>query len=145
MTKARSNSSRHRGWNYPTPDYIIDANMVVLGHSRPALKDPGLPSSAAAQPVQSAGGEEAYPTHFLKVAALGFTIARGHGFSDGNKRTAYLIMKQTLAWNGYDLRWETQTLIVVMSAVAAGHMTREGLQLALVIGCGLDPTDPNLP
>lgn len=145
MRRGGRNSYRHRGWAYPSAAYIVDANMAILGHARPALKDVGLPGSASAQPVQSAGGADAYPSHFLRVAALGYTIARGHGFSDGNKRTAYLVMKRTLAWNGYELRWEAQTVVVTMSILAAGHMTREGLRLALVIGCGLDPADENLP
>ncbi len=137
-------SYRHRGWRLPSLRFVLEANAAVLDAAQPRLHDSALVESAVNQPVQSAGGEEAYPGLFTKIAALGFSLARNHGFADGNKRTAFAIMKITLDWNGHYLGWSDDTTIIVMSTVAAGYLNRDGLRLALVIGCGLDPTDPNL-
>lgn len=87
---------------------------------------------------------DAYHTFFDKVSALGTFVATNHPFSDGNKRTSLLLMVQTLAWNGYTLRLSSDARIIMMTTLAAGHLSREGLKLALVIGCKLDPEDPQL-
>lgn len=89
------------------------------------------------------GGDDAYPGHFAKVAAIGYTIARCHAFPDGNKRTAFLCMLMTLSWSGHHLSWDEQLVITIMSLVASGELTQEGLRKALLLGCGLDPNDPN--
>lgn len=107
------------------------------------MRDLGLVASAIEAPVASAGGEDAYPSRFLKVAALGWALAKNHGFVDGNKRTAFLMMSLTLGWNGYHLKWGPETVITVMTLVAAGELSREGLSMALALGCGLDPGDLN--
>lgn len=139
------NHRRYRGWRYPTLAFVLDANAGVLGNPKAAVRDEGLIDSAVQAPVASAGGEDAYPTHFLKVAALGWAIANNHGFVDGNKRTAYLIMRLVLDWNGYYLGWSTETVITVMTLTAAGHLDREGLSFALALGCGLDPASTSIP
>jgi prophage maintenance system killer protein len=55
--------------------------------------------SAAEQPFQAGFGQEFYPTIFDKAACLFFSIAGGHIFSNGNKRTAVLALDQFLAAN----------------------------------------------
>ncbi len=60
-------------------------------------------------PVRSVGEEDLYPTLFTKVAALGFFIARNHPFADGNKRTSFAVVADTLEKNDYYLQWEEST------------------------------------
>ncbi len=64
-------------------DHIIDASGGSKGYH-----DEGLIKSALARPLHSVMGEDAYPDVFSKAAALLDSIARNHGFRDGNKRTA---------------------------------------------------------
>jgi death on curing protein len=54
--------------------------------------DLNLLESAAQQPFQSGFGVDFYPTVYDKAACLFFSIAGGHIFSNGNKRTAVLAL-----------------------------------------------------
>lgn len=140
-------SYRHRGWDFPTLGFVIGLNAEIIGvpPATVAQRDLSLAESAVHQPVQTVHGEDAYGRLFLKTAALGYSIANNHAFIDGNKRTAFTTMKLTLYWNGCHLDWDVMTATVVMSLVANSHIERQGLELALILGCGFDPTDPNIP
>ena len=83
-------------------------------------------------------------TFFEKVAALGFLVARNHPFSDANKRTALGVMYHALKWNGHYLTWTSDAEIIVISLLGAGHLDKEGLKHALILGCGLDIMDSTL-
>ncbi len=139
---------KYRGWVFPTFGFALAIHERALneGGGLPGFKDRGLVLSALNCPVESAGGEDAYYTLFDKVAALGWRVGSNHGFSDGNKRTSLLLTEATLNWNGYYLinSWTPATRELVFSLIGAGHMKREGLKHALLLGCGLDPlrSDP---
>src|SRR4029077_14725128 len=62
--------------------------------------DLNLLESAAQQPFQSGFGVDFYPTVYDKAACLFFSIAGGHIFTNGNKRTAILALDQFLMVNG---------------------------------------------
>ena len=57
--------------------------------------------SAAARPFSTVGGSDAYPTPFLKAAALFHSIAGNHSFHNGNKRAALLSTLYFLSEHGY--------------------------------------------
>ena len=57
------------------------------------------------------------------AAAYIYGIATSHGFSDGNKRTAWVIGRLFLALNGEKLVFKEIDAINFMLAVAAGNMT----------------------
>ena len=61
--------------------------------------DPNLLESAVEQPFQGGFGQDFYPTIYDKAACLFFSIAGGHIFSNGNKRTAVLALDQFLLAN----------------------------------------------
>jgi death-on-curing protein len=61
--------------------------------------DRNLLESAVQQPFQAAFGQDCYPTIYDKAACLFFSIAGGHIFSNGNKRTAVLALDQFLLAN----------------------------------------------
>lgn len=54
-----------------------------------------------------------------------YGIATSHGFSDGNKRTAWVIGRLFLAINGATLAFKEVDAINFMQAVAAGMMTEQ--------------------
>ncbi|PLR86442.1 type II toxin-antitoxin system death-on-curing family toxin [Bacillus sp. V33-4] len=54
-------------------------------------------------PYAGYGDFEKYPSIVEKAAVYLYYLASGHGFIDGNKRTAYLSVFTFLDWNGYDL------------------------------------------
>jgi len=94
---------------YPTVEEVaeINASLPRCGH----VRDAGLLASAVGRPSQTAFGEDAYPTFWLKTAALFESLACNHAFLDGNKRTAVIAMIHMLNWNGYDLEAEQCDLI----------------------------------
>src|SRR3989344_4530809 len=66
------------------------------------LRDLGLLESAVARPESSFGGEDLYPTIFLKAGALVHSLLMNHQFVDGNKRTAMFSVMTFLELNGYN-------------------------------------------
>ena len=56
----------------------------------PPVRDVGLLASAVARPQAIVGGEDAYPTVWLKAAALLQSIVNNHALVDGNKRLGWL-------------------------------------------------------
>ena len=50
----------------------------------------GLLASAVARPQTTVGGEDAYPTMWLKAAALLQSVVGNHALVDGNKRLGWL-------------------------------------------------------
>jgi death-on-curing protein len=59
------------------------------GGGSPGIRSVGGLDAAAERPLTILFGEEQFPTHFDKAAALMDSIIRRHPFVDGNKRTAF--------------------------------------------------------
>lgn len=134
---------RHRGWSFPTPAliHLIHDGILETSPGRAGVAHEGVLESAASKPVESAFGADAYPTLFGKVAALGYTLAHDHGFSDGNKRTALEVMTLTLKRNGFAPNPTEREAATVMVLTAMGFLTVPGLRVALMAWCGIDPAD----
>jgi death on curing protein len=134
---------RYRGYKYPTEAFILNLHTQILQESggREGLNNPGVIASAVNKPHQSVGGEDAYSTLFTKVAAIGLTLAHDHPFSDGNKRTAYTVMLATLEANTYYPQPSEREAATVMVLVAMGLLGIAGLRIALMMWCGIDPSD----
>ncbi len=80
-------------------DDVIELARRLLGDP-PPIRDAGLLGSAIARPQTSVGGEDAYPTLWLKAAALLQSIASNHALVDGNKRLGWLATAVFLEING---------------------------------------------
>ncbi len=80
--------------------------------------------SALAQPRQTFGGKELYPTLAEKAAALGHSLVQNHPFVDGNKRTAHAAMEVFLLLNGHEIAASVEEQERVMLGVASGTMER---------------------
>ena len=70
-------------------DDLLDLARTLLGDS-PPIRDVGLLASAVARPQTTVGGEDAYPTIWLKAAALLQSVVGNHALVDGNKRLGWL-------------------------------------------------------
>ncbi|HHY73788.1 MAG TPA: type II toxin-antitoxin system death-on-curing family toxin [Bacillus bacterium] len=92
---------------YLTEKEVILINALVIRRYSPkeqiGVKLPELLNSAVYRPQQSLFENEAYPTIWLKAAALFESLAKKHSFHNANKRTAFASMKQFLWLNGYTL------------------------------------------
>ena len=61
------------------------------------------------------------------AAAYGFGLARNHGYSDGNKRIAFVAMGVFLDMNGLELIVEEPDVVETILALADGQMSEEAL------------------
>jgi death on curing protein len=134
---------RYRGHRYPTEKYVfaIHESVLAAAGGRHGINNAGVIASAVSKPVQSIGGDDAYPTLFTKIAAIGLTLAHDHPFSDGNKRTALTVMLATLEANRFYPNPTEREAITIMVLVAMGLLDIAGLRIALMIWCGIDPSD----
>jgi death on curing protein len=90
---------------YLTLGEVVELHRLVLAAAggAPGIRDLGALESAAAQPRASFGGSDLHPTLIEKAGALGFALAQGHPFVDGNKRVAHAAMATFLLLNGADI------------------------------------------
>ena len=89
------------------------------------IRDFNLLESALAQPRQTFGCTELYPTLVEKATALGFSLIMNHPFVDGNKRVGHAAMEVFLVLNGYEIKAPLEEQEQVILDIAAGKMSRE--------------------
>ncbi len=149
MPSAKKYTFRHRGFDYPTVAYLCLLNDKIIDESPELNESKGIHNqnlleSVQHKPVNSAHGQDAYPTLFTKVAAIGHEIAHGHIFNNGNKRTAIQTMVLTLAWNDYRKQPNQKSMELAVLLTAAGFLNVDGLRMALLYAYGLDEKDQTL-
>lgn len=95
-------------------------------HGGPSgVRDAGMLASALARPVnQWAYGEDDL---CALAAAYAFGLARNHPFTDGNKRTAWVVARLFLRKNGLALAYDEREAIRTVEALAAGKLSEEEL------------------
>lgn len=93
----------------------------------PNLRDLNLLDSAAEAAFQTFDGAELYPTKEEKGARLGFSLIANHAFADGNKRIGMHVMLTFLEVNGIRLKYDSDDIVRIGLAVAAGTMNYEAL------------------
>ena len=99
---------------------VHEAQLAEHGGSA-SVRDPGLPASALARPLNLAAYDDEADAALL-AAAYGFGMARNHPFIDGNKRTAFVCTELFLALNGYRLQADDAVCVGTMLALAAGDL-----------------------
>lgn len=102
----------------------LQAQVIAESGGLAGIIDLGRIESAVAQPQMSFGGIDVYPSVATKAAALAYSLARNHGFADGNKRIAHAALELFLARNGYDLLDEVDEQEAIFLRLAAGTLTR---------------------
>jgi death-on-curing protein len=111
--------------DYLTVDDLLEIAAGVLGEVQ--LRDPGLLASAAARPMTTVFGDDAYPTFADKAAALMHSLARNHPLVDGNKRLAWSAARAFCLLNGHDLRYTVDDAEALVLSVAAGETDVPGI------------------
>lgn len=89
------------------------------------VRDRGLLEAALAQPYQTFGGSELYPSIEEKAARLTFGLVENHPFADGNKRTATAILIAFLRANGRRFKPRHSELTDNIVSLAAGKMSAD--------------------
>lgn len=118
----------------------MDAQTIVFIHehlteffadkadpiSPPGVKDLSTIESAAARPLATAGGQDAYPTVFMKAAALFHSITCNHSFHNGNKRVALLSTLYFLSEHSWLVdRCNDDEMYEFTRKIAAHEVTKE--------------------
>jgi len=108
---------------------VLDVEAEVLYHAAQL----NLADSALHAPATSFGGHELYPTFAAKAAVLCVRLCNNHALPDGNKRVAYLALREFVARNGYS--WtppvddgpDGDETVKTMWGVAAGQIDEHEL------------------
>jgi death on curing protein len=99
---------------------LLEIAAGVLGEV--AVRDAGLLAAAAARPLTTVFGEDAYPTFEDKAAALLHSLVRNHALVDGNKRLAWSACRIFHLINGRDLAYSVDDAEHLMLSAAAGTL-----------------------
>lgn len=110
---------------YINAQFLPATPIHTIVEGKRAVRDIGLLEAAAARPMQSVFGEDAYPTLEDKATALLHSIARNHPFADGNKRTGTVAAALMLAVNGRRVEWQAEEALERIVGLAEGGITPE--------------------
>jgi death-on-curing protein len=120
-------------WRYlDLADYLVIAEAAT-GIPATTLMRTGqlhLAESALSAPAASFGGVEFYPEFEVKAAVLCARITKNHALPDGNKRTAYLCLREFVERNGR--LWQQSDAdpdetVTIIEGLAAGEVSEEEL------------------
>ena len=112
-------------------DDVLALATRLLGDP-PPLRDVGLLGSAVARPQTTVGGQDAYPTIWLKAAALLQSIVNNHALVDGNKRLGWLATAVFLELNDASVAGATNDAVYdLVIAVASTKMAVEDIAARL--------------
>ena len=111
-----------RLWRWVSASLVYAVHdMQLARHGGLAgLRDKNAVESAVARAQQLSTYGEPTPDAADLAASYAYGLARNHGFSDGNKRTAWVIARVFLADNSEHLDFTEVDAIRVMQNVAAG-------------------------
>ncbi len=86
------------------------------------IRDRGALESAINRPYQTFDQKELYPDPIDKAAAIFESLISNHPFIDGNKRTAYVLMRLTLLENSLDFQADQDERYDFVLKAAKGEM-----------------------
>ena len=114
---------------YLTLGEVVELHRLVLAliGGASGIRDLGALVSAVAQPRATFGESDLHHTLIEKAGALGFALAQGHPFVDGNKRVAHAAMATFLLLNGADIDATVDEQEQLMLDLASGRVTRPQL------------------
>jgi death-on-curing protein len=119
------------GVEYLDVEDLVDLATALLGDP-PPLGDVGLLAAAAARPLATAFGTDAYPDLWTKAAALLDSVVNNHALIDGNKRLGWLATAVFLELNGVPItRTSNEAVYELVMEVAAHHRSVEEIAARL--------------
>ena len=110
---------------------VINIHNILIdkfGGSK-GIRDHGLLESAINRPFATFDNQELYPAPSDKAAAILESILVNHPFVDGNKRTAYVLMKLILLDNGLDIVASQDDKYKMVISSSTGDMRFEDIRI----------------
>jgi death-on-curing protein len=104
-------------------DVLNIHNILIdkFGGSK-GIRDSGSLESAINRPYATFDNHDLYPNPSDKAAAILESILINHPFVDGNKRTAYVLMKLVLLDNGFDIVADQDDKYNMVISASAGDI-----------------------
>jgi death-on-curing protein len=99
---------------------LLEIASGVIGEVK--VRDVGLLAAAAARPLVTVFGEDAYPTFEGRAAALLHSLVRNHALVDGNKRLAWSATRIFCLLNGRDLTYSVDDAEELVISAATGKL-----------------------
>ena len=87
------------------------------------IRDEELLDSALKRPYQTFDGTELYPTPIDKAAAILESIVKNHPFTDGNKRTGYVLARLLLMAEKKDIQATQEMKYQFVISISKGELT----------------------
>lgn len=104
----------------------IHFDQIQRHGGKRGVRDEGMIESALARP-RNKWTYESHVDLATLAAACGFGLTKNHGFVDGNKRVAFMVMYVFLALNGSEIEATEEAVVVLMREVAMGRRTEHNL------------------
>ncbi len=101
-------------------EFIHNTLIDKFGGSK-GIRDLALLESALARPFATFDGNDLYPNSIEKAAAIMESVAINHPFIDGNKRTAYTLMRLILLEYESDISASQQEKYKLVISVSTGE------------------------
>ena len=113
-------------WDWVSVDDAILAHQQSIANygGSDGVRDAGGLESALAYPQNLAAYGEPGLAEF--AAGYLFAVAKNHAFVDGNKRTAWTVMRLFVALNGGRLEYERLEAVRFVEGVACGGIDYDG-------------------
>lgn len=86
------------------------------------VRDKELLDSALNRPFQTFDGSELYPSPIDKAAAILESVVKNHPFSDGNKRTGYVLARLFLMDHNLDIHTDQDEKYKFVIAISTGEL-----------------------
>lgn len=112
-------------WITPAITCALHDRQLAEHGGQAGLCDEELLLSALSRPQQLLSYGTPPPDLCAMAAAYALGIAKNHSFLDGNKRTAFVVYRLFLKWNGIELIADKAERYVTMLALAAGEISEE--------------------
>lgn len=106
---------------------IHDILIEKFGGAK-GIRDKAILESAIGRPFQTFDGRELYPNPVDKAAAIFESIVSNHPFVDGNKRTAYVLMRLLLKEHKMDINVDQNEKYDFVLKAAKGEITFEKIR-----------------
>lgn len=93
------------------------------------IRDEGSLLAAIARPYATFNQQDLYPSPTEKAAAIFESLIINHPFVDGNKRTAFIMLKLMLNLDGYDVMAFDDEKYKMTIAASAGEIRFDEIKL----------------
>ena len=101
---------------------IHDILIEKFGGAK-GIRDRAILESAIGRPFQTFDGIDLYPNPVDKAAAIFESVVSNHPFVDGNKRTAYVLMRLILKEHNFDINVDQNEKYDFVLKAAKGELT----------------------